>query len=122
MATGAATELRRPYSRSLRYSLFPMAETSEDHLSRLQEYKQRLEGLVADARGQVERQAPDVLDKMAATARNIAQRLDDMASEARHRGKQGEATPEAPATSGLTPEPADEPPATPGESGTPDRG
>jgi hypothetical protein len=50
-----------------------MAEQSGDYLSRLQEYKQRLDGLADEARGQVERQAPDALDKMATTARNIAQ-------------------------------------------------
>jgi hypothetical protein len=62
-----------------------MAEPSGDCLSRPQEYKQQLGALVEDARGEVERQAPDVLDRMAATARNIAQRLDEMAGEARQR-------------------------------------
>ena len=42
-----------------------MAEQSGDYLSRLQEYKQRLEGLMDEAREQVGRQAPDALDKMA---------------------------------------------------------
>jgi hypothetical protein len=93
-----------------------MAEPSGEPLSRLQEYKQRLEGLVEDARGQVERQAPDALDKMAATARNIAQRLDEMAGEARQRAKGQEATPESAETS--APPPADEPPASSSESGT----
>ena len=41
-----------------------------------------------EAREQVERQAPDALDKMAATARNIGQRLDDMASDVRHRAEE----------------------------------
>jgi hypothetical protein len=100
------------------YSLSPMTEPRGDYLSRLQEYKQRLEGLVEDARGGIERQAPDVLDKMAATARNIAQRLDDMAGEARQRAEETEATPESAGTSDRAPEPADEPPASSGESGT----
>jgi hypothetical protein len=86
-----------------------MAEPSGDYLSRLQEYKQRLEGLVEDARGEVDRQAPDVLDKMATTARNIAQRLDDMATEARQRTEGQNATPESAATSERSPEQADEP-------------
>ena len=94
-----------------------MSEPSGDYLSRLQEYKQRLEGLTEDARGEIERQAPDVLDKMAAMARNIAQRLDEMAGEARKRAAGQEAPPE----SGGTPEPppgrADEPPASSSESG-----
>ena len=90
-----------------------MAEHSGDYLSRLQEYKQRLEGLVDEAREQVERQAPDALDKMAATARNIAQRLDDMASDARHRAEERDATPESAGTSDRAPEPPGEPPAPP---------
>jgi hypothetical protein len=92
-----------------------MAEQSGDYLSRLQEYKQRLEGLMDEARGQVGRQAPDALDKMAATARNIAQRLDDMASDARQRVEEREATPESAATSDRAPEPSSEPPESPGE-------
>jgi hypothetical protein len=84
-----------------------MVEQSGDYLSRLQEYKQRLEGLMDEARGRVERQAPDALNKMAATARNIAQRLDEMANDARQRAEESEATPE----SAGTPEPPGEPPA-----------
>lgn len=94
-----------------------MAEPSSDYLSRLQEYKQRLEGLAADARVGIERQAPDVLDKMAATAKNIAQRLDDMATEARQRTEGPDVTPESAGTSGPPPEPADEPSSS-SESGT----
>ena len=92
-----------------------MAERSGDYLSRLQEYKQRLDGLMDEAREQVERQAPDALDKMAATARNIAQRLDDMASDARQRAEGREATPESAPTSDRAPEPSSEPPESPGE-------
>jgi hypothetical protein len=90
-----------------------MAEQSGDHLSRVQDYKQRLEGLMDEARGQVGRQAPDALDKMAATARNIAQRLDDMASDARQRAAEREATPAA--TSDREPDSPGEPPESPGE-------
>ena len=96
-----------------------MAEQSGDYLSRLQEYKQRLEGLMDEAREQVGRQAPDALDKMAATARNIAQRLDDMASDARQRAKESEARPESAGTSDRAPEPPGEPPEPPGEPPAP---
>ncbi len=96
-----------------------MAEQSGDYFSRLQEYKQRLEGLVDEAREQVERQAPDALDKMAATARNIAQRLDDMASDARQRAEERDATPESAGTSDGAPEAPGEPPESPGEPPAP---
>ena len=98
-------------STSTGYKPFCMVEQSGDYLSRLQEYKQRLDGLIDDARGQVERQAPDALDKMAATARNIAQRLDDLASDARQRAKEREATPESEGPSDPASEPPGEPPA-----------
>ena len=61
-----------------------MAEESTDQ-SRLQEYQKRLEELMATARQGIERQTPEVLDKAAATANNIARRLEDMASDARER-------------------------------------
>ncbi len=86
-----------------------MAGPSDDYLSRIQDYKQRLENLLVEAQGSIDRQAPDVLDKMAATARNIALRLDDMASDARQRSQDTEATPEP-----AIPEPA----SGSGESGT----
>jgi hypothetical protein len=92
-----------------------MAEQSGDYLSRVQDYKQRLEGLMDEARGQVGRQAPDALDKMAGTARNIAQRLDDMASDARQRAADREASPESAETSDRDPESPGEPPESPGE-------
>jgi hypothetical protein len=76
--------------------------------SRLQEYKQRLERVMDDARGQVERQAPEALDRMAATARNIAQRLDEMGNDARQRAAEREATPAE--TSDREPESPGEPP------------
>ncbi len=90
-----------------------MAEQSADYLSRLQEYKQRLDDLMDEARGQVERQAPDALDKMATTARTIAQRLDDMASDVRQRAKEREAAPEAAGTSNRASDPPGEPPVPP---------
>ncbi|HXV51842.1 MAG TPA: hypothetical protein VD765_01335 [Solirubrobacterales bacterium] len=90
-----------------------MAEQSADYLSRLQEYKQRLDDLMDEARGQVERQAPDALAKMATTARTIAQRLDDMASDVRQRAKEREAAPEAAGTSDRASDPPGEPPVPP---------
>jgi hypothetical protein len=74
--------------------------------SRVQEYKQRLENLLVDAQSALDRQAPDVLDKMAASARNVAQRLDDMARDARGRADEKEPTPESSGTS----DPASKPP------------
>jgi hypothetical protein len=73
-----------------------------DYVSRLQEYKERLESLIDGAREEFERQAPDVLDKMAATARNIAQRFEEMAHEARRRAAENEPLGQHPASSGET--------------------
>jgi hypothetical protein len=96
-----------------------MPEPSGDYISRLQEYKQRLEGLIDEAREGIERQAPDVLATMAGTARNIAQRLDDMASEARQRrAEEAETTPESGATPDRAPEPPGQAPKSSGESGS----
>ena len=95
-----------------------MPEQSDDQLSRLQEYQQRLEKLVEAAREGFERQTPEVLDKLAATARNMAQRLDDMAGEARRTRAEKEARPESAGTSAPAPEPTDEPPPSAGESRT----
>jgi hypothetical protein len=92
-----------------------MAEPSDP---RLQEYKQRLEGLLETAREGIDRQAPEVLDKMATTARNIAQRLDEMASDARQRAEKGEAAPGSAGTSESAPQSPEEPAASSGESGT----
>ena len=72
-----------------------MAESSDDFRSRVQEYKQGLEDLLVDAQVAIDRQAPDLLDKVAATARNVAQHMDELASEARRRAEQREATPDA---------------------------
>jgi hypothetical protein len=88
-----------------------MTEPSRDYASRVQEYRQRLENLLVDAQDALDRQAPDVLDKMAATARNVSKRLDDMARDARQRAEEKEGTPESAGTS----DPASEPP---GESRT----
>jgi phage-related minor tail protein len=95
-----------------------MTEPSGDYASRVQDYKQRLENLLVEAQGAIDRQAPDVLDKMAATARNIAQRLDDMANDARQRAEDKEATPESAGTVDRAPEPPNEPPRSSGESRT----
>jgi hypothetical protein len=58
------------------------------------------------ARQEFERQSPEVLDKLAATAKNIAQRLDDMADEARQKRTEREAAPD----SAAAPESVAEPP------------
>jgi hypothetical protein len=94
-----------------------MPEPSGDYLSRLQEYRQRLEALVDEARGEIERQAPDVLDRIAATARNIAERLDDMARDARQRrAGEKDATSESPEPPDPAPEAPRQPPAAPADS------
>ena len=95
-----------------------MTERSNEQSPRLQEYQKRLEELMGSAREGIDRQAPDVLDKMAATARNLAQRLDDMARDARQRAEGKEATPESAGTSDPASEPPGEPPASSGGSGT----
>ena len=72
-----------------------------------------------EAREGIERQAPDVLDRMAASARNIAQRLDDMARDARQRrAEEKEPPPESAGTSDRATEPPGEPATSSGESGT----
>jgi hypothetical protein len=76
-----------------------LTEQGNKQSSRLQEYQKRLEELIESGREGIERQTPDVLDKLAATARNIAQRLDDMARDARQRAEGKEATPEPAGTS-----------------------
>ena len=94
-----------------------MAEPSDDFRSRVQDYKQALEDLLVDAQEAIERQAPEVLDKAAATARNLAQRLDDLAVEARRRREDQATTPSPDGTTG-PPEPPDEPPVPSDEPGT----
>jgi hypothetical protein len=89
-----------------------VAEQSDDQRSRLHDYQERLEQLMETAREEVGRQAPEVLEKLAATARNIGQRLDEMASDARRARAEKEATTSEPA-----PEPSGEPQASSGESG-----
>jgi hypothetical protein len=74
-----------------------VAGPSDDYRSRVQGYIDGLENLLVDAQVAIDRQAPGVLDKVAASARTIAQHLDEMASEARRRAEEREATPE-PAT------------------------
>jgi hypothetical protein len=89
-----------------------MAEQSDEQSSPLQEYQKRLEELMESAREGIGRQTPEVLDKLAATANNIARRLEDMASDARQRGAEKEATPESAGTSAdpaQGPKPPEEP-------------
>ena len=96
-----------------------MAEQSDE--SRLQEYQKRLEELMEAARGGMERQAPEVLDKFAAAADNIARRFKDMASKARQRAAEEEgqrAAEEEAMTSEGAPETPDAPQAPYGGSGT----
>jgi hypothetical protein len=73
-----------------------MAESIDQ---RLQDYQKRFQELMESAREGVERQAPEVLDKLATTARNIAQRFEDLASDARQREAEKEAAPESAGTS-----------------------
>jgi hypothetical protein len=54
---------------------------------------------MGSAREGIGRQTPEVLEKLAATAKNIAQRFEDMASDARQRAAEKEATPEPAGTS-----------------------
>ena len=75
-----------------------MTEHSDKQASRLKEYQKRLEELMAAAREGIDRQAPEVLEKLAATASDIARRLEDMARDARQRaaGQEAAATSAAP--------------------------
>jgi hypothetical protein len=124
-----------------------MTEPSDDFRSRVEEYKQGLENLLVDAQVAIDRQAPELIEKVAAAARNLAQRLDGIATEARRRADEREAAPgpggpeptseseshvpteplepeealaEDAATEGEEPSRAapDEPPASPGEPST----
>jgi hypothetical protein len=95
-----------------------MAEQSDDQFSSFQHYQQRLEELMGTAREGIQRQAPEVLDKAAATANNIARRLEAMASDARQRSAEKEATPESAGTSEVAPEPQVAPPASSGGGAT----
>jgi uncharacterized protein HemX len=76
-----------------------MTDQSNEQSPRLQEYQKRLEELMESAREGIDRQAPEVLDKLAATAKDIARRLEDMARDARQRAAEKEATPESTGTS-----------------------
>jgi hypothetical protein len=93
-----------------------MAEQSNDQFSRFQDYQKRLEEMMGTAREGIERQAPEVLDKAAATANSIARRLEAMASDARHRVAEKEATTESAGTSERA-EPPVAPPASASTSG-----
>lgn len=96
-----------------------MVEPSDDFRSRVQDYKQALEDLLVDAQEAIERQAPEVLDKAAATARNLAQRLDDLAAEARRRREDQESAPPSPGDTTDRPQSPDEASDPLGEPGTP---
>jgi hypothetical protein len=87
-------------------SLFPVAT-----------YRERLEGLMDAAWQGVEQQAPEALEKMAVTARNIAERLDELATEARQRVKEREGASDAAGTSERGPEPERPPPSPGGTAG-----
>jgi hypothetical protein len=110
---------------------------TKDQSSGRHDFEQRLEDWFNAARDGIERQAPDVLDKLAATARDLARRLDDLAADARQKhaekgsppdvGAEEGSAPEAPPTSDPeaqtaapgadTSEGSDEPPATSEQSG-----
>ena len=95
-----------------------MAEQSNDQFSSFPHYQKRLEELIGTAREGIERQAPKVLDKAAATANNIARRLEATARDARQRAAEKEATPESAGTSEGAPEPPVAPPASSGGGAT----
>jgi hypothetical protein len=89
-------------------SLFPVAT-----------YRERLEGLMDAAWQGVEQQAPEALEKMAATARDIAERLDELAIDARRRVQERRGNPGTGRTSERGTE-SDPPPASPGGESTPE--
>ena len=72
-----------------------MAVSEQSDNPRLREYQDRLEDLMAATRDGIERQAPEVLDRLATTARNVARRLEDMATEGRQRAAENQATPQS---------------------------
>jgi hypothetical protein len=88
-----------------------VAEKNEDQPSRAKEYQQRLNQVMESARQGFERQAPEVLDKLAVAANNIAQRLDDMADNARQKRAEKVAAPNFTVASEGAAEPPDQPPA-----------
>jgi hypothetical protein len=81
-----------------------------DRHSRLQDYQERIEQLMASAREGVERQAPDVLEKGAATARSIAERLDNMARDVRQKRAGKDSAPASGETAERPSASVDEPP------------
>ena len=99
-------EADRADARSDYAPLFPVAT-----------YLERLDGLMNTVWQGIEREAPDALEKMADTARDIAERLDEIASDTRQRLEERERTSETAGPSEPGPEP-DHPPASPGGSGT----
>ncbi len=95
-----------------------MAEQTNEQVPRLQEYQKRFDQLMDSAREGVERQTPEVLEKLAATATSIAHRLEDMARDARERAAEKGAAPESAGTPERAPEPPDAAPASSDEPGT----
>jgi hypothetical protein len=61
------------------------AEQGNGQASGLQEYQQSFEKLMEAARKEFGRRSPEVLDKLAATANNVARRLEALARDARER-------------------------------------
>jgi hypothetical protein len=89
------------------------APGSGDYLSffPLSTYRERLDSLIDGVWQGVGHQAPDALEKMAATARSIAERLDEMAVDARQRMEEMEETERTRKAAG-TEDPGPEPDAT----------
>jgi predicted phage gp36 major capsid-like protein len=103
---GPVATVRAPNTSDKRGYWLPVTEQSNDQLSR---YQERLEQVIGAAREGVERQAPEVLEKLAATARNVAERLDDMARDARQKQAEKQASPAPTGTSECEPKPPDDP-------------
>ena len=83
-----------------------MSEQRNKQSSRLREYQKRLEELIESGREGIDRQAPEVLEKLAATAKDIARRLEDMARDARQRAAEQES---AGTSAAQGPQPPEEP-------------
>ena len=86
-----------------------MVEKNEDQLPRVDEYQRRLAHFMESAREGLERKAPEALDRLAVTARNIAQRLDHMADDARQKRAEKAATPNSTVASDGAAESPDQP-------------
>jgi hypothetical protein len=93
------------------------AEQGHGQASGVQEYQQRFEKLMEAARKEFGRRSPEVLDKLAATANNIARRLEAVASDARQRAADEKSAPAA-GTSEVAPGPRVAPPVSSGGGAT----